>query len=110
MSYHVYILTNQNKTSLYTGVTNNLEQRILEHYLNKGNNNSFAGRYYCYFLVYYEAFQYINSAIEREKEIKSWVRIKKEELITLFNPQWDFLNKALFGNWPPIEKTGHRNS
>lgn len=110
MSYFVYITTNQNSTSLYTGVTNNLEQRIIEHYLNRGSKSNFAGKYYCYYLVYYEVHQYINDAITREKEIKSWNRKKKETLISSFNPVRKFLNNELFKKWPPVELISIRNS
>jgi putative endonuclease len=99
--YYVYILTNYKKTVLYTGVTNNLEQRIIEHYLNKGMKETFTGRYNTFYLVYYESTQYINNAIAREKEIKNLGRKRKEELINSFNPQWKFLNFELLGEWPP---------
>ena len=99
--YYVYILTNYKKTVLYTGVTNNLEQRIIEHYLNKENLETFTGKYDVFHLIYYECTQYVNNAIAREKEIKSWSRKKKEDLINSFNPQWKFLNYELLGEWPP---------
>ena len=95
------------KDFLYTGVTNNLEQRIIEHYLDKENAKSFAGKYDVFYLLYYECTQYINNAIAREKEIKGWDRKKKEELINSFNPQWNFLNYELLGEWPP-KKAVHR--
>jgi putative endonuclease len=101
--YYVYILTNQNKTVLYTGVTNNLKERILQHYQNRQTENSFAGEYSAYYLLFYEPHQYINNAIAREKEIKGWVRQKKWELINTFNPEAKFLNEELFGEWPPKE-------
>lgn len=104
-SYFVYILTNQHKKVLYTGVTNSLEQRIMEHWQQRGNNATFTGKYFAFYLLYYESHAYINSAIQREKEIKGWRRSKKEELITSFNPQWNFLNEELFGKWPPDEIT-----
>jgi putative endonuclease len=88
-------------------MTNNLEQRIMEHYLGKGNVKSFTGRYDAFYLVYYECTQYVNNAIAREKEIKSFSRKKKEELINSFNPQWKFLNHELLGEWPPA-KAVHR--
>lgn len=91
-NYHVYILTNKNKTVLYTGVTNDLKVRVHQHKNPKPHSKSFTARYNCYYLVYYEWFQYINKAIAREKQIKGWSRKKKEELITAFNPQWRFLN------------------
>jgi len=71
---------------LYTGVTNDLEQRIIEHYSQRGRKTSFTGRYYTYYLLYNnEAHKYINSAIAREKEIKAWRR-EKMALIASFNP------------------------
>ena len=99
--YSVYILTNYNRTVLYTGVTNDLEQRIIEHYLGSNNTKSFTGKYKTFYLLYYEDYKYINEAIAREKEIKGWRRIKKEELIILVNPEMIFLNIEVFGKWPP---------
>ena len=100
-SYYVYLLTNALKTVLYTGVTNNLEQRIMQHYESRGQTTSFTGRYNAYYLIYYEVHHYINSAIDREKEIKGWSRGKKLELAASLNPSLDFLNEELFGSWPP---------
>jgi len=90
-NYYVYITTNPGKTVLYTGVTNDLNVRIQQHYQNRGKKNSFAGRYYCYKLIYFELFSDINQAIAREKQIKDMSREKKEELIATVNPRWDFL-------------------
>ena len=95
--YSVYILTNLLRTVLYTGVTNNLEQRIIEHYANRGLKKSFTSKYNVYYLLYYEDHQYINDAIAREKEIKSWRRERKMKLINQFNPSLTFLNEKLFG-------------
>ena len=94
--YSFYITTNSNRNVLYCGVTNDLQQRIIEHYLSKGNSKTFAGKYYCYWLVYFEHFKYINDAIAREKEVKKWRREKKEALIDTFNSEWKFLNFELF--------------
>jgi putative endonuclease len=99
--YYVYILTNSSKKVLYTGVTNQLCQRITEHWLYRGTDKSFAAKYYCYWLVYYEIHQYINDAIEREKAIKNSVRIEKEKLVNSFNPSWTFLNREVCDGWPP---------
>ena len=85
---------------LYTGVTNNLEQRIIEHY-KKEKSTAFSSKYNCFYLVYYEYTQYVNNAILREKEIKGWSRKKKEELIRSFNPSWKFLNHEILSEWPP---------
>jgi putative endonuclease len=100
-SYSVYILTNYNRTVLYTGVTNDLEQRIIEHYLNSNKPGSFTGKYKTFYLLYYEDYKYVNEAIAREKEIKGWRRSKKEELIKTLNPDMIFLNVELFEKWPP---------
>lgn len=98
MQFYVYLLTNKNKTVLYTGVTNNLHQRLWEHFCGK---SAFTAKYNVHFLLYYELFSYINDAIAREKEIKGWRREKKEALIKTFNPGFIFLNEELFGEWPP---------
>jgi putative endonuclease len=99
--YFIYIVTNHERSVLYTGVTNNLSQRIIHHWQNRGQRESFAGRYYCYNLIYYETFQFISQAIAREKEIKGWRRQKKLDLIRTTNPQWTFLNPTVCGGWPP---------
>ena len=99
-NYFIYITTNPKKTVLYTGMTNDLEQRLVEHYLNRGLPKTFAGRYYCYNLIYFERFSLADHAIEREKEIKDWSRSKKEALIHKLNPDWRFLNVDIM-EWPP---------
>jgi putative endonuclease len=92
-NYFIYITTNENKTTLYIGVTNNIQRRLSQHYFDSQNlKRSFAGKYNCYYLIYYEGFEDINTAIMREKEIKKWRREKKEILISKFNPKWEFLN------------------
>ncbi len=90
-NYYVYITTNPGKTVLYTGVTNNLKRRLYEYYIDRGNKNHFATRYYYYKLLYYEYYTDINQAIIREKEIKNMSRKRKEELINKKNPKWNFL-------------------
>ena len=101
--YSVYILTNYTKLVLYIGMTNDLAQRLIEHYLEKDNplSNAFTSQYKVIYLVYYEDYDYVNDAITREKEIKKWRRVKKDKLIDSTNPQRDFLNKELLGEWPP---------
>jgi putative endonuclease len=76
-NFYVYILTNPGKTTLYIGVTNDLNVRLLQHFENRGNKKTFAERYHCYLLVYYEHFTHIEHAIDREKELKKWRREKK---------------------------------
>ena len=90
-NYYVYIITNKNKTVLYTGVTNNVKRRLKEH-KEKINPKSFAARYNVEFLVYFEHFTWIELAIAREKEIKSLSRDKKEFLIKEMNRDLNFLN------------------
>ena len=94
-NYFVYITTNPAKTVLYIGVTNDLETRLQQHYDSRGKSKTFAGKYYCYHLIYWERFQYIDHAIEREKELKKWNRTKKEHLIATLNPEWRFLNEEI---------------
>lgn len=86
----VYIMTNYNKTTYYTGVTSNLYSRIIEHKADK-YPNSFTSRYRLKYCVYYEALLTIEEAIEREKQIKKYRREKKEALINSINPNWDDL-------------------
>jgi putative endonuclease len=93
--FYVYITTNPGKTTFYTGVTNDLYNRMYEHHQNRGKPKTFAGRYYCYNLVYYESFGNPDHAIAREKEIKGWRRDKKLALIKSQNPTMGFLNKSL---------------
>jgi putative endonuclease len=90
-TFYVYILTNKNRTVLYTGVTNNLRRRLTEH-TNKINPNSFTARYNVQFLIYHEKFGWIQLAFEREKEIKNLSRQKKLDLIWNLNPNLEFWN------------------
>ena len=92
--YFVYILTNQDHTVLYTGVTNNLQRRVLEHKSGKGG--VFSKKYKLHKLVYYEAGGDISVAIAREKQIKSGSRKKKIELVNAMNPEWDDLFEKFF--------------
>ncbi len=83
--YFVYILSNYKRTVLYIGVTNDLERRIYEH-KNK-LVEGFTKKYNCMDLLYFEETSSADSAIEREKELKGWKRMKKENLIKQNNPQ-----------------------
>jgi putative endonuclease len=100
-NFFTYILTSYNKKILYTGVTNDLDKRLYEHYFGINQAESFTSKYKCFYLVWYERHQYINHAIEREKEIKGWIRDKKIKLIEQENPNWTFLNKEIM-EWPPV--------
>ncbi|MGI9553263.1 MAG: GIY-YIG nuclease family protein [Aurantibacter sp.] len=91
-TYHVYIITNKNKTVLYAGVTNYLAKRLYQHAENiKLKKKTFAARYKCRHLLYYEKFTWVQEAIAREKEIKGWRREKKIALIKTINPDMNFL-------------------
>lgn len=89
MQYFVYILANETNVAIYIGVTNNLVRRVYEHKnkIVKG----FTEKYNINRLVYYEIASTPTVAIEREKQLKSWSRKKKNELIHSFNPEWDDL-------------------
>lgn len=86
MSYYTYITTNKRKTVLYVGVTNNLIRRIGEH--KSGQIDGFTKRYNADILIYAEKYDEIETAIAREKQIKSWSRIRKEKLIETANKDW----------------------
>jgi putative endonuclease len=83
----IYIITNKNKTTLYTGVTSRLVERIYEHknHIYKG---SFSDKYNLEYLVFFETFTSIEEAIAREKQIKAGNRKTKENLINSINPEW----------------------
>ena len=83
--YFIYILSNFRRTTLYTGITGNLVKRVYEHKNNLADG--FTKKYSVHDLLYFEVFEDPNSAIEREKQIKSWSRKKKDELIIKFNPE-----------------------
>jgi putative endonuclease len=85
--YYVYIITNYTNSTLYVGITSNLQRRIYQH-LTKIDTNSFSSKYNIKKLVYYEVFRNVRSAIEREKKLKGWTRKKKDNLITNHNPEW----------------------
>lgn len=83
-------MTNKNNTVIYIGVTSNLVKRVYQH-----KTKAFKGftlKYNCDKLVYFEEFNDINQAIQREKQLKSGNRIRKEELINSVNPDWNDLS------------------
>lgn len=84
-NYCVYILTNAHHTVLYTGVTNDLRRRILEHRAGKG---TFTKKYNVTKLVFFECGSDVKAAIAREKQIKAGSRQKKIDLINGQNPAW----------------------
>ena len=84
-TYYVYIMSNKRNTTLYIGVTDDLERRVIEH--KSGLIPGFTKKYNCDKLVYYETFSDINQAIDREKQLKGWTRIRKDTLIDSVNKQ-----------------------
>ena len=86
--YWVYIVSSRSGT-LYIGMTNNIERRMWEH--KSGEFEGFASKYHCHRLVYYESFDEVVQAINREKQLKGWVRRKKIALIESVNPRWQDL-------------------
>lgn len=82
---YVYIVSNAKRTVLYIGVTSDLASRIYEH--KNAMGSIFTKKYRCFDLLFYEFFDYIESAILREKQMKKWKRKWKDELIFEFNPQ-----------------------
>jgi putative endonuclease len=93
-TYYVYLLANYSNTTLYTGVTSNLVRRIYEH-KNK-ITPGFTSKYNVNKLVYFEETNAINAALKREKQIKGWLRAKKNQLIESKNKDWRDLSEGWF--------------
>ncbi len=89
-NFYIYIMASPSGT-LYTGMTNDLFRRVSEH--KQGKIDGFTKKYSCNKLVYYEHYEYVYDAIDREKEIKKWRREKKQNLIKTLNPHWSDLFK-----------------
>jgi len=88
-------MTNCSRHPLYTGVTRSVDQRTAQHRSAFNGFTSYTARYQIDRLAYFEKFQYVRDAIRREKQIKSWGRVKKIALIEKLNPKWDDLS----GDW-----------
>jgi putative endonuclease len=88
--YVVYILSNWCDSVLYIGVTGNLPRRLYEH--RNGLVDGFTKQYNVHKLVYFESTSDVYSAISREKQLKKWSRVKKNELISKMNPKWEDLS------------------
>jgi putative endonuclease len=91
-TFHVYILASRSR-NLYTGVTGNLHQRMIQH--RQGLIPGFTTRYRIFRLVHLEQFSHVRDAIAREKEIKAWRRQKKIRLIETDNPTWQDLAQSI---------------
>ena len=84
--YWVYIMTSSSLSAMYIGVTNDLGRRVAEH--RAGLGSEFAKKYRVTRLVYAEEFEQVEEAIAREKQLKGWRRIRKNELVRAANPEW----------------------
>lgn len=82
----VYMLSNKYNNVLYIGVTRDLQRRLAEHKLHI--NQGFSAKYNTEKLVYYEWYDRLDVAIQREKQLKNWKREWKDKLINDFNPEW----------------------
>lgn len=89
----IYIMANERNGTLYTGVTSDLIKRVYEH--KYAEIVSFTKSYNCKILVYYEQYENMLDALEREKQIKGGSRKKKLALIENMNPEWDDLYEEL---------------
>ena len=94
MSYYVYVLANATNVALYIGITNDLIRRVCEH-RNNADPHSHTARYKIHKLVYFEETTDVRAAIEREKQLKSWNRNRKNKLVESMNPSWEDLFPAL---------------
>ena len=83
--YYVYIMSNTANTVLYIGVTNDLTRRVREH--KSGAIPGFTQKYNCHKLVFFEEFTEVDQALEREKQLKKWSRVKKDMLIDAMNKE-----------------------
>jgi putative endonuclease len=95
-------MRNKNHSTLYTGMTSDLERCVVEHI--QGEMKGFASRYHLNRLVWFESYRDVNDAIAREKTIKGWLRSKKLDLINSMNPDW----KDLAADW--FQNAGSRDS
>jgi putative endonuclease len=96
--YYVYLLASKKNGTLYLGVTNDLLRRVYEH---KNNLvDGFTKKYNVYNLVYFEAYEDVHSAIQREKQIKKWNRQWKIDLIVKNNPDWRDLYPEIIDGFP----------
>lgn len=95
MGAHVYIMTNQTRGTLYTGVTTDLVSRVAAH--REGRGSQFTTKYRCTRLVWFAEFDDISMAIAHEKRVKKWRRRYKIEELEKMNPDWRDLWDDLIG-------------
>lgn len=94
MGYYVYIMASKKDGVTYVGVTSDLIKRVYEH-RESVIPDSFSSKYFVKKLVYYEAYDDIECAITREKQIKKWNRQWKINLIEKDNPEWQDLYNTI---------------
>lgn len=95
--FFVYIMASKSRV-IYVGMTNDLTVRVFQH--KTGRYEGFTQRYKVHRLVYFEAYRYVSSAIEREKELKGWRREKRVALLEALNPTWE----DLAADWFTVEE------
>ena len=95
MPYHVYITASQTRGTLYTGLTNDIARRMMEH--REGKADGFTAKHGVRRLVHIETYPTIAEAIAREKRLKRWRRAWKIALIEEHNPDWHDLFRRLNG-------------
>jgi putative endonuclease len=94
-NFWIYIMTNQHDAVLYIGMTNSLGRRISQH--RSGEIAGFTADYRCHKLIYWEHYNDVRDAIERETQLKKWSRAKKIALINAINPRWLDLSDHILG-------------
>ena len=92
--YYLYNMANETGTVVYTGVTNDVVRRVYEHKHNS-DSKSFTAKYEVHKLVYFEETSSSYAAISREKQIKSWNRKRKNQLVESMNPKWEDLYDSI---------------
>lgn len=90
-NYYVYFMSNKNNSVLYIGVTSDLVKRVYQH--KTKIFGGFTAKYCCNKLIYYESYNSVFSAINREKQLKSGSRKRKDDLVSNFNPDWKDLSE-----------------
>ena len=91
--YFTYMIASKSRT-IYVGMTGDLHRRIFQH--KQKTHRGFTARYNCNRLVWFESFTEVSAAIQREKEIKGWTRVRKIALIEFANPTWGDLSEPWF--------------
>ena len=86
MSHFVYILASRPRGAIYIGVARDLRARVEQHRM--GSVDAHTKRYQIHTLVYFERHDTLEAALVREKQLKRWKRVWKDELIAATNPHW----------------------